>query len=257
MYAATGGGFAAALAAARAGAAVVLVGADGGGGSGAHVGGMVTGGLQHADCGNASVLGGIAREYFVAVESAYPGRSTDPGLQPVTGPPCWMYEAHVGEAVMRAMLAAANVSVVEGQEGVAGVEFDAGDATRVAAVTTVGGGRFVGDVFVDASYEGDLLAGAGATMAMGREGVDVYGEPHARCCATTSCRPTWSRTRQQSGDGRRVGGGVHVPRVHDARAVGARAAAGVAAAALQRVQVRAFPPVLARNATPPPTRARS
>jgi len=179
VYAATGGGFAAALAAARAGAAVVLVGADGGGGSGAHVGGMVTGGLQHADCGNASVLGGIAREYFVAVESAYPGRSTDPGLQPVTGPPCWMYEAHVGEAVMRAMLAAANVSVVEGQEGVAGVEFDAGDATRVAAVTTVGGGRFTGDVFVDASYEGDLLAGAGATMAMGREGVDVYGEPGA------------------------------------------------------------------------------
>ena len=55
---------ASALAAARAGANVTLVGATGGGGTGDHIGGMVTGGLQHTDCGNASVIGGIAREFF-------------------------------------------------------------------------------------------------------------------------------------------------------------------------------------------------
>ena len=91
VYSATGGGFASAIAAARAGAAVTLVGATGGGGMGDHIGGMVTGGLQHADCGNASVIGGIAREFFERTERQYPNRSTSPNLQPCTGPPCWLF----------------------------------------------------------------------------------------------------------------------------------------------------------------------
>jgi hypothetical protein len=180
VYSATGGGFAAAVAAARAGAAVTLVGATGGGGTGAHVGGMTTGGLQHADCGNASVLGGLAREFFERVESQYPGRPTGPGLQPCTGPPCWLYEAHVAEAVMRAMLAEAGVAVVEGQEGVAAVETAPADGAgprRVTALRTLAGGAFAGDVFIDASYEGDLLAAAGAATTFGREPAAQYGEP--------------------------------------------------------------------------------
>ena len=176
VYSATGGGFAAALAAARAGARVTLVGATGGGGTGAHIGGMVTGGLQHADCGNASVIGGIAREFFVRVEQQYPNRSTDPGVQPCTGPPCWLFEAHVAERVMHAMLAEAGVDVVTGQEGVAGV---AVAERRLAQLTTAAGRAFAGDVFVDASYEGDLLAAAGATMAFGREAAAQYGEAGA------------------------------------------------------------------------------
>ena len=173
MYAATGGGFAAALAAARAGASVTLVGATGGGGTGSHVGGMVTGGLQHADCGNASVIGGIAREFFVRVEQQYPNRSTDPNLQPCTGPPCWLFEAHVAERVMREMLAAAGVRVVVGQEGVARV---AVAARRLVELETLAGGNFSADVFVDASYEGDLLAAAGAATTFGRESQSQYGE---------------------------------------------------------------------------------
>ena len=173
---ATGGGVAAARAAARAGASVTLVGATGGGGTGDHIGGMVTGGLQHTDCGNASVIGGIAREFFERVERQYPNRSTDPGLQPCTGPPCWLFEAHVAERVMREMLAEASVLVAAGQEGVAGV---AVAARRVTQLTTVAGGVFAGDVFIDASYEGDLLAAAGATMASGREAAAQYGEPGA------------------------------------------------------------------------------
>lgn len=176
VFAATGGGFAAAIAAARAGAAVTLIGATGGGGTGRHIGGMVTGGLQHTDCGNASVIGGIAREFFVRVETQYPGRSTSPNLQPCSGPPCWLFEAHVAEHVMYDMLAEANVTVVVGQEGVASVELSGGRVTRV---TTLAGATFAADVWVDASYEGDLLAAAGATMAVGREGSAQYGEAGA------------------------------------------------------------------------------
>ena len=183
VYSATGGGFAAALAAARAGASVTLVGATGGGGTGDHIGGMVTGGLQHGDCGNASVIGGLTREFFERVERQYPNRSVDPHLQPCTGPPCWLYEAHVAERVMYDMLAEANVLVVTGQEGVASV---AVTARRVTTLTTVAGGIFTGDVFIDASYEGDLLAAAGATTTFGREAAAQYGE------AGAGVQPVWS-----------------------------------------------------------------
>ena len=176
VYSATGGGFAAALAAARAGAAVTLVGATGGGGTGDHIGGMATGGLQHADCGNATVIGGIAREFFMRVELQYPNRSTDPNLKPCTGPPCWLYEAHVAERVMYDMLSEARVRVVTGQEGVASVSVT---ARRVTQLTTVAGRVFDGDVFIDGSYEGDLLAAAGATMTFGREAAAQYGEAGA------------------------------------------------------------------------------
>ena len=101
----SGGGFSAAIAAARGGASVTLLETAGnGGGTGTHIGGMVTGGLSHADCGNASVIGGIAREFFERVERQYPNRSTDPNLQPNSGPPCWLYEPHVAEQVMWASI---------------------------------------------------------------------------------------------------------------------------------------------------------
>lgn len=96
VFGAAGGGVSAAIAAARTGANVTLIGAKNGGGlGGSHIGGMITGGLQHTDCGNASAIGGIAWEYFVAVERQYPNRSTNPYLKPETGPPCWLFEAHV------------------------------------------------------------------------------------------------------------------------------------------------------------------
>lgn len=181
VYSATGGGFAAAIAAARANASVTLVGATGGGGTGRHIGGMVTGGLQHTDCGNASVIGGIALEFFVRVEQTYPNRSTSPNLQPCTGPPCWLFEAHVAEAVMQQMLAEANVTVVIGQEGVASVTRapTASGSWRMTHLTTLAGHTFEGDVFIDASYEGDLLAAANATTTFGRESAAQYGEAGA------------------------------------------------------------------------------
>jgi len=172
----TGGGFTAALAAARGGASVTLLETAGnGGGTGTHIGGMVTGGLSHVDCGNASVIGGIAREYFVRVEMQYPNRSVDPNLQPNTGPPCWLYEPHVAEQVMWAMLAEASVRVVTGLGGIASATVNA--SGYLTSVQTLSGAEvFEGDVFIDGSYEGDLLAAAGATLTAGRESAAQYGE---------------------------------------------------------------------------------
>ena len=171
----TGGGFTAALAAARGGASVTLLKTAGnGGGTGTHLGGMVTGGLSHTDCGNASVIGGLAREYFERVERQYPNRSVDPGLQPNSGPPCWLFEPHVAERVMWDMLREASVRVVTGLGGVASARVNA--SGYLASVLTLSGDEFEGDVFIDGSYEGDLLAAAGATVTAGRESAAQYGE---------------------------------------------------------------------------------
>jgi len=175
IYSATGGGFSSAIAASRAGASVTLLSATGGGGTGSHIGGMVTGGLQHTDCGNASVIGGIAREFFTRVELQYPNRSTDPNLQPCTGPPCWLFEAHVAERVMYDMLSEANVNIVKDQVGIDSVVVDK-TQKRLVQLKTTAGLSFVGDVFIDASYEGDLLSAAGATMTFGRESSAHYNE---------------------------------------------------------------------------------
>ena len=76
------------------------------------------------------------------------------------------------------MLAEVGVDVVTGQEGIFNVNMGDG-GLRVSSFTTIANRTFSGDVFVDASYEGDLLAAAGAAMTFGRESAAQYGEPGA------------------------------------------------------------------------------
>ena len=92
IFGATGAGVVAAIAASRSGAAnVVLLSAN------RYVGGMLTGGLQHTDSANDSVVQGITREFFVRVEKQYPGRPTDAKYPKGHSPPGWLFESHVAE----------------------------------------------------------------------------------------------------------------------------------------------------------------
>ena len=184
VYGATGAGCVAAIAASRAGAQDVILLSQTG-----HVGGMLTGGLMHTDSANDTVIQGITREFFVRTERQYPGRPADADYPPGHGPPGWLFESHVGERVLVAMLAEANVSVVRRVVNVASVT--RGDAAHSARVTSLaveggGGGSFAAPVFVDASYEGDLLARAGCSMVWGREAAAQYGEYKAGRQPTTS-----------------------------------------------------------------------
>jgi hypothetical protein len=155
---ATAGGVMAAVASAEEGARTVLVA------SGRHVGGMVTGGLGKTDLERQErLIGGLARRFFVAVGEAY------------DEPIAWRFEPSVAERTMEAFLASAGVTVLR-ERGVAGVEME---GARVAAVRLTNGGTVEAQAFVDASYEGDLLRAAGVDHAIGREGRDRYGEPHA------------------------------------------------------------------------------
>jgi len=183
VYGATGGGVISAIAAARTlqrafpavNSKVILLSAN------KHVGGMVTGGLQHSDSANGSVIGGIALEYFTRVEEQYPGRNTSSYYpHDRSGPQGWLAESHVKEKVMNEMLLEANVSVVRDVIGIESVSRkSAGDSTVVTGIQTAAGHFLTADVFIDGSYEGDLAYYAGAEMTWGRESAAQYGEVNA------------------------------------------------------------------------------
>jgi hypothetical protein len=109
--------------------------------SGRHVGGMVSGGLGWTDVGDTRVLGGFARRFYATVADHYGA-----ALWAVKGP-----EPQIAEELLTAMLA--------------GVDLRLGEADIPDAA-----------VYVDASYEGDLLPHFGVPYAVGRESRDLYGE---------------------------------------------------------------------------------
>jgi hypothetical protein len=88
----------------------------------------------------------------------------------------WTFEPHVAERVYRDWIAESGVEVVEGERldrAGGGVRLD---GHRIAALRTVSGREFPGRVFIDAGYEGDLMAAAGVSFHVGREANAVYGE---------------------------------------------------------------------------------
>jgi hypothetical protein len=202
VYGATGAGCVAAIAASRAGATGVLLVSQTN-----HVGGMLTGGLQHTDSANDTVIQGITREFFVRTEEEYPGRPTGANYPPGRSIPGWLFESHVGERVLNRMLAEANITVVRGAVNVATVTKMAAfsesesphdtSSSEIAAFTTesaepAAAGPFAARVFVDASYEGDLLDRAGCTMTWGRESTAQYSEAAAGRRAAESIGATIS-----------------------------------------------------------------
>ena len=171
VYGATPGGFCAAIAAAREGAKVVLLEPS------AHVGGVNTGGLSFSDSNQTvrSTLLGLFEEWHQRVAADYAARGVKlPYDVAVKDNSVWTYEPHVAARVTDAMLKEAGVSVLTKQT-LEGVE-KAG--TRIVGLRT-SGGTHTAKVFIDATYEGDLMARAGVVWHLGRESRDEYGESFA------------------------------------------------------------------------------
>ena len=155
VYGATAGGSMAAVAAAQSGLRVALLE------PGAHVGGMVSGGLSHSDIDSQEQLvGGLTRQFFSRVGRHYG--------QPVA----WGFEPHVAEAIFREMLDEAHVRVFFHARLRDVVK--AGNSIQV--LRTEESGDFAALFFLDSGYEGDLMKAAGVSYVVGREGVNQYGE---------------------------------------------------------------------------------
>ena len=180
VYGGTSGGVVAAAAAARAGKTAVIVE------PGAHLGGMSSGGLSWTDVGNADrvwVVGGMAREFYERVGKHY---GQDPKTlfesPPTTDetrtgydfakPPSLSFEPKVAEAAFRAMAREEKVTV-RFRERIVSVQKD---GRRIAEIVTDRGTRVRAKVFIDATYEGDLMATAGVSFTYGREANAQYGE---------------------------------------------------------------------------------
>ncbi len=154
IYGGTAGGIAAAVQAARMGKTAILAE------FGQHLGGMTSGGLGATDIGNKAAIGGISREFYRALGRHY-GKEEQ-----------WTFEPHVAENILFRMVNEAHVPVFLGQR-LAAVKKE---GTRLAEITMESGKIFRARMFIDATYEGDLMAKAKVSYAVGREPNSRYHE---------------------------------------------------------------------------------
>lgn len=175
IYGATPGGIATAVTAARLGRSVTLVEYH------RHIGGMSASGLGASDIENEAVIQGFFREFVDRVKAHYV-KAYGAGSEPVklckNG---YWYEPRVAEQVFESFIAEQPAITVLKHHQLFSAETKAGRVTAVTVRDRATGQprRLAAQVFVDASYEGDLIAAAGAEFRLGRESRDEFGEPHA------------------------------------------------------------------------------
>jgi len=175
-------GVSAAVQAARMGKSTLLVSQYG------HLGGMTSSGLGWTDIGNSEILGGISREFYHRVyryyqeADAWVHQSKESFSEKGQGAPAFdsatelasVFEPKVAENIFDRLVAEAGVKVVKGRLNLkGGVTME---AHRIVVMHLEDGIQIKGKMFVDASYEGDLLAAAGVTFVVGREANAQYGE---------------------------------------------------------------------------------
>ncbi|MBB5034001.1 FAD-dependent oxidoreductase [Prosthecobacter vanneervenii] len=171
VYGATPGGFCAAIAAAREGASVILLEPTD------HVGGVNTGGLCFSDSNQTvrSTVLGLFEEWHLRVEADYQKRSVAlPYKVSEKDHKPWTYEPRVAAEVTKAMLDEAGVKVLTKQ----GLSKVSKTGAHITSIKTRDG-DFTAKVFIDTTYEGDLMAAAGVSWTIGREGRSEFGEPLA------------------------------------------------------------------------------
>ncbi|QDU26607.1 ribulose-1,5-biphosphate synthetase [Anatilimnocola aggregata] len=168
VYGSTPGGVCAAIAAAREGASVILLEPTN------HIGGLNTGGLSFSDSNQTvrSTVMGLFDEWHSRIERDYTERGVVlPYKVGIKDQSKWTYEPHVAARVTRQMLDEAGVTVLTNRYLQSVIK----EGNRITSVVT-NDGTFTAKVFVDATYEGDLLPAAGVSWTIGREGRAAFGE---------------------------------------------------------------------------------
>ena len=176
IYGGTSAGVAAAVEASRLGLSVIVVGPD------IHLGGLSSSGLGWTDSGNKEVIGGLAREVYQRIKTIYDQadswrfenaeecRFYKPDQDAV-----WVFEPHIAEEIFEQLVNEHNIPVYRDRwlNRESGVKVKAG---KIKSIRMHSGEVFKGKMFIDATYEGDLMASAGVSYAIGRESNNQYGE---------------------------------------------------------------------------------
>lgn len=166
VYGATSGGAVAAVAAAREGKSVLLID------PGRFLGGMFTGGLGATDTGVRAGIGGYSREVFDRIKAYYVAKYGPKSKQVADCSEGFRFEPHVARLVLEGLLKEAKIEPTFGVR-LKGVKKS---GTTLEQIETLKGDTYTAKIFIDATYEGDLMALAGVSYHVGREGREVYGE---------------------------------------------------------------------------------
>jgi hypothetical protein len=181
IYGGTSAGIAAAIQSSRMGKTVVLIEPTN------RIGGLTTGGLGQTDIGNKQVVGGISREFYQNIKKHYEmpeswkwqkrSEYIDGGqTRTKEGEDAmWTFEPSAAMQVYKKMMAAEKIDLVFGKK----LNRDKGvkkQDARIVEITMTDGTSYKGKMFIDATYEGDLMATAGVSYTVGRESNKQYGE---------------------------------------------------------------------------------
>ncbi len=183
IYGGTAAVVTAAIQAKQMGKTVIIVSPD------KHLGGLSSGGLGFTDTGNKAVIGGLAREFYHRVYQHYQKAGTwqweqreqygnkGQGTSAIDGESrtMWIFEPHIAELVFEELIAEYKIPVVRNEwlnrkNGVKKL------GAQIVSFKTLSGKTFTGKMFIDATYEGDLMAAAGVSYHVGREAKDTYNE---------------------------------------------------------------------------------
>ncbi|MFA5533534.1 MAG: FAD-dependent oxidoreductase [Mariniphaga sp.] len=181
VYGGTSSGIAAAIQSSRMGKSVVLIEPS------SRIGGLTTGGLGQTDIGNKMVVGGISREFYQEIKKYYsnpdnwkwqkPEEYRDGGqTRTATGEDAmWTFEPSAALKVYHSMMEKEKITLVYKQR----LNRETGvkkQQSKIVEIEMETGEKYRGKMFIDATYEGDLMAAAGVSYSIGRESNKEYGE---------------------------------------------------------------------------------
>lgn len=183
IYGGTSAAVTAAVEVVRSGKTVIMVSPD------VHLGGLSSSGLGFTDTGDKSVIGGLSREFYHRVwqhyndssawkwqkKSEYGNRGQGTVAMDGENRTMWIFEPHVAEQVFEDFVEENDIKVYRDEwlDRENGIEKSDG---KITSITTLSGKTFTGKIFIDATYEGDLMAAAGVSYHVGRESADKYNE---------------------------------------------------------------------------------
>jgi hypothetical protein len=151
---------------------------------GERLGGLTSGGLGATDIGNKDAIGGLARDFYHRVwkhyqdESAWRQETSAQYAKKRRAPSpdtMWTFEPHVAEKIMEELVVEYKIPVVRNER----LDLKNGvvrDGKHIASIRMESGATFGGRMFIDATYEGDLMAMAGVSYHVGREDNSTYNE---------------------------------------------------------------------------------
>jgi hypothetical protein len=154
-----------------------------------HLGGLSSSGLGFTDTGNKEVIGGLARQFYQLLYQHYMKpeswnwqKQSEYGNKGQGNPAIdgenrtmWIFEPHAAEEAFETMIKQNNIKVFRDEwlDRETGVVKNNG---AIISIKTLSGKIFRGKVFIDATYEGDLMATARVKFTVGRESGSVYNE---------------------------------------------------------------------------------